>query len=90
MVKNMRGISLGHGTLEYAASQDVIDVKSWFFACWEVGTICQLAQLLLLLLVVILLLLVSYNIIFFGLFMPMSHGVNKKTPPSASHHLPPH
>ena len=56
----------------------------------EVGTICQLGQLLLLLLVVILLLLVSYNVIFFGLFMPMSHGVNKKTPPSASHHLPPH
>ena len=28
--------------------------------------------------------LVSQNIIFFGFFMPMSHGVNKKTPPSAS------
>ena len=28
VIKNMRGISLGHGTLEYAASQDRIDVKS--------------------------------------------------------------
>ena len=26
--------------------------------------------------------LVSHNIIFYGFFMPMSHGVNKKTPSS--------
>ena len=32
--------------------------------------------------------LVSQNIIFFAFFMPMSHGVNKKTPPSAFPHLP--
>ena len=32
--------------------------------------------------------LVSQNIIFFGYFMPMSHSVNKKTPPSASPNLP--
>ena len=31
---------------------------------------------------------VSRNIIFFGFFMPMSHGVNKKTPSSVSPHLP--
>ena len=29
-------------------------------------------------------LLVSHNIIFFGFYVPMSHGVNKKTPPRAS------
>ena len=33
--------------------------------------------------------LVSRNVLFFGYFMPMSHGVNKKTPPSVSSHLPP-
>ena len=32
--------------------------------------------------------LVSQNIIFFGFSMPMSHGVNNKTPPSVSPHLP--
>ena len=32
--------------------------------------------------------LVSQNIVFFRFFMPMSYGVNKKTPPSASPHLP--
>ena len=32
--------------------------------------------------------LVSQNIIFFGFFMPISHGANKKTRPSASPHLP--
>ena len=32
--------------------------------------------------------LVSHNIIFFGFFMPLSHGVNKKTPSSVSPHLP--
>ena len=34
VVKNERGILLGHGTLKYAACQDWIDVKSIFFACW--------------------------------------------------------
>ena len=33
--------------------------------------------------------LVSHNIIFFEFFMHMSHGVNKKTPSSASSHLHP-
>ena len=33
--------------------------------------------------------LVSHNIIFFGLFMPMSHGVNKKTLSSVFPHLHP-
>ena len=33
--------------------------------------------------------LVSHNIIFVEFFMPMSHGVNKKTPSSASSHLHP-
>ena len=32
--------------------------------------------------------LVSHNIIFFEFFMPMSHGVNKKTPSSVSPHIP--
>ena len=32
--------------------------------------------------------LVSHNIIFFECFMPMSHGVNMKTPSSVSPHLP--
>ena len=32
--------------------------------------------------------LVSHSAIFFQYCMPMSHGVNKKTPPSASLHLP--
>ena len=32
---------------------------------------------------------VSRNIIFLKFFMPMSHGVNKKTPLSAFSHLPP-
>ena len=31
--------------------------------------------------------LVSHSAIFFEYFMPMSHGANKKTPPSASFHL---
>ena len=31
--------------------------------------------------------LVSHSIIFFGFFMPMSDGVKKKTPSSASPHL---
>ena len=34
MIQNARGILLGHGTLKSAASQGLIDVKSWFFACW--------------------------------------------------------
>ena len=34
VVKNGHGILLGHGTLKYVASQDWIEVKSWFFACW--------------------------------------------------------
>ena len=32
--------------------------------------------------------LVSQKIISFGFFMPVSHGVNKKTRPSASPYLP--
>ena len=32
--------------------------------------------------------LMSHNIILFGFFMPVSHGVNKKTPSSVSPHLP--
>ena len=30
--KNAYGISLGHENRKYVASQDWIDVKSWFFA----------------------------------------------------------
>ena len=30
--------------------------------------------------------LVSHSVIFFGYFMSLSHGINKKTPPSASYH----
>ena len=33
--------------------------------------------------------LVSHNVIFFRYFIPMSHGLNQKTAPSASLHLPP-
>ena len=32
--------------------------------------------------------LVSHSVLFFEYFMRMSHGVNKKTPPSAFPHLP--
>ena len=31
--------------------------------------------------------LVSHNVIFFGYFMHIAHGVNRKTPPSAFPHL---
>ena len=32
MVKNGYGVVLVHGTLKYVASEDWINVKSWFFA----------------------------------------------------------
>ena len=34
VIKNGCYILLGHGTLKSAASQEWIDLKSWFFACW--------------------------------------------------------
>ena len=34
VVKSECAILLDHGPLKYAASQEKIDVKSWFFACW--------------------------------------------------------